>query len=300
MENINWYPGHMKKTRELIEKNLKLVDVVVEVCDARIPISGRNPLIDDIVKRKPRILLLNKSDLADERRTRMWLSFYGKAFTTLVTNGMSGGGMRELFARLEVLQREMQEAKASGVARNLRVMIVGIPNSGKSSLLNRLAKRRGAQVGDRPGVTRGKQWITIENGMQILDTPGVLWPKFEDPRTGMNLAFCGSIRDEILDVSELGLELIRILEVQYREPLFERYGLSEEDLEKAREAGMAMDDYYDEEFVDSALVIMEAIAKKRGFILPGRKLDYERTARTVLDEFRAGMIGRITLELPPK
>lgn len=310
IDNINWYPGHMKKTRELIKDNLKLVDLVIEVIDARIPQSSRNPIIDELVGEKPRLIVLNKSDLADEEQNREWVArFESEGSTALIMNCMSGAGVKQLF---KVLDR-MNEARKTGspekkadsaettanagseassanagsaktspavrsakASRPYRMMIVGVPNVGKSSLINRMTGKKSTQTGDRPGVTKGKQWLTLKNGMQLLDTPGILWPKFEDPKAGLNLAFCGSIKDEILDTADLAFELITVLQESYPELLMERYKLDE--LE-----AMPLDN-------------MEAIAAKRGFLLPGKKIDYERTGRTVLDEFRGGKIGRITLE----
>lgn len=275
IENINWYPGHMKKTRELIQENLKLVDLVIEVIDARIPISSRNPIIDELVKGKKRIIVLNKSDLSDRGQNEKWAScFAAEGSQTLAMNCMSGAGVNQLFKMLD----KEQAAKNAGQIRNkpLRMMIVGVPNVGKSSLINRMTGRKSAQTGDRPGVTRGKQWLSLKNGMQLLDTPGILWPKFEDPKAGLNLAFCGSIKDEILDVADLALELITVLQEAYPELLTERYKL--------------------DEVCDMPLETMEEIARKRGFILPGKRIDYERCARAVLDEFRSGKIGNITLE----
>ena len=293
MKAVNWYPGHMKKTRELIGANLKLVHVVCEVCDARIPASSRNPVLGDLAAGKPRILILNKCDLAGEEATRGWLGYFRASemaqkepsppYEALAMNALSGQGVNTLIGKLE---RIAADRRAAGTAKSLiplRLMIVGVPNSGKSSLINRLAGRRAAQVGDKPGITRGKQWLTLENGMQLLDTPGILWPKFEDQQVGLNLAFCGSIRDEIMDVSELGLELIRVLMRDHAGLLLERYGLDRDSVD-----------------TDDALAVMEGIAGRRGFILPGNRIDYERTGRIVLDEFRAGRIGRITLELPPQ
>ena len=275
IENINWYPGHMKKTRELIQENLKMVDLVIEVIDARIPISSRNPIIDDLVKSKKRIIVLNKSDLSDEAANREWADEFRKdGSIVLQMNCMSGQGVNQLFKTLSRLQDEKNKDQIR--KKPLRMMIVGVPNVGKSSLINRMAGKKSAKTGDRPGVTKGKQWLALENGMQLLDTPGILWPKFEDPEVGLNLAFCGSIKDEILDMATLALELIKVLAADYPKLLIERYkldGISEDGLEN-----------------------MEAIALKRGFILPGKRIDYERCAKTVLDEFRGGKIGRITLE----
>ena len=275
MEHINWYPGHMKKTRELIQENLKLVDAVLEVIDARIPRSSRNPIIDELVKGKKRILVFNKSDLADNEATKAWAEeFQRQGFLSLTTNCMSGEGTVRLLKRLENLQEEKNRGQAR--KKPYRLMIVGVPNVGKSSLINRLTGRKSTQTGDRPGVTKGKQWLSLPGNMQLLDTPGILWPKFEDPEVGLNLAFCGSIKDEILDVASLALELISLLQRDYPELLAQRYKL--------------------EGLPQTPLETMEAAAQKRGCILPGKKIDYERIARVVLDEFRAGKIGKITLE----
>ena len=276
IENINWYPGHMKKTRELIQENLKMVDLVIEVIDARIPISSRNPIIDELISEKRRVIALNKSDLSDNEANKYWmdkLSDNGKN-KVLLLNSNRGEGIKELLKALTKIQDEINSEKTR--KRPLRMMIVGVPNVGKSSLINRLTGKKSAKTGDKPGVTRGKQWLALENGMQLLDTPGILWPKFEDPNVGLNLAFCGSIKDEILDIADLCLELIKVLQKSYPELLKSRYKLDEID--------------------EDALTNMEAIALKRGFIMPGKRIDYERTAKTVLDEFRAGTIGNITLE----
>jgi len=292
IEQINWYPGHMKKTRELIAENLKMVDAVIEVVDARIPMSSRNPIIDELVKRKRRIIVLNKSDLSDGRENERWAEhFQNSGAIVLLMNCMSGGGVQQLFKVLTKLREEKNEGQVR--KKTLRMMIVGVPNVGKSSLINRMAGKKSAKTGDRPGVTRGKQWLNLENNMQLLDTPGILWPKFEDPEVGLNLAFCGSIKDEILDVASLALELISVLMQEYPQLLVERYKL--EDLPKLRDLG-DKDEEGNRAEGSPALATMDAIALKRGFILPGKKIDYERCGKTVLDEFRAGMIGRITLE----
>ena len=275
IESINWYPGHMKKTRELIAENLKLVDMVIEVLDARIPVSSRNPIIDEIVGNKPRIVLLNKSDLSDDAANRKWSEYFKSTGSYgMAMNCMSGGGVKDLFRLLEKLQAQKNE----GQIRNkpFRLMIVGVPNVGKSSLINRMTGKKSTKTGDRPGVTKGKQWLTLSNGMQLLDPPGILWPKFEDPKAGLDLAVCGSIKDEILDTASLALELIKVLSADYPDMLISRYKI--------------------DEVYEDALCTMDAIALKRGWILPGKRIDYERTGRTVLDEFRSGLIGRITLE----
>ena len=272
---INWYPGHMKKTREMMQENLKLVDAVIEVIDARIPVSSRNPVIDEITKGKTRVVVLNKIDLADASQTELWKkSFLSQGMRTAAVNCSSGAGVKELMQILRALQEEKDSRTIR--KRPLRLMIAGVPNVGKSSLINKLTGKKGARTGDRPGVTKGKQWLALVSGMQLLDTPGILWPKFEDPNVGLNLAFCGAIRDEILDVETLCLELIKVLLKDYEQLLKVRYKL--------------------EEISSDGLEAMEQIARRRGFLFSGNRIDYERTARTVLDEFRAGKIGRITLE----
>ena len=275
MEHINWYPGHMKKTRELIQENIKLVDVCVEVLDARIPVSSRNPILAELTANKIRVLVLNKSDLADEAKTAEWAEKLRQdGAYVLVTNCNTGAGSTALVKLLEKIRDEKNEGRER--KKDLRLMIVGIPNVGKSSLINRLTGKKAAKTGNKPGVTRGKQWISLGEHMMMLDTPGILWPKFEDPKVGLNLAFCGSIKDEIMDLETLGMELIGVLARDYPDLLSARYKL--------------------EEIAETPLENMENIARKRGFILPGKRIDYERTARTVIDEFRAGTIGRITLE----
>jgi len=297
----------MKKTRELIEAHLKLVDIVVEVCDARIPASSRNPVIGELAAGKPRILILNKNDLADEEATKKWLAFFREdKVNALALNAMSGQGVKTLLSKLEKIADEKEASGTSKSKIPLRLMVVGIPNSGKSSLINRLVGKRAAQVGDRPGVTRGKQWLTLENGMQLLDTPGILWPKFEDPDVGLNLAFCGSIRDEIMDVPDLALELIRVLMITHADLLAERYDVNAEASSRVIPVDLSFSPPTNRRgssvlaSQDEALAIIEEIALKRGYILPGKRIDYERTARALLDEFRAGRIGRITLEFPEK
>ena len=276
MKHINWYPGHMKKTRELIQENLKVVDAVIEVIDARIPVSSRNPIIDDIIKEKKRVVVLNKMDLADEAATSAWAEKIRRdGHYAVAVNCSSGAGVNNIIKRLDQIQSERDDEKTR--KRPLRIMIVGVPNVGKSTLINKLTGKKSARTGDRPGVTTGKQWLTLTNGMQLLDTPGILWPKFEDNLVGLDLAFCGSIKDEILDIETLCLEFIKALLADgYKELLMARYKL--------------------DEMSDDGLEAMEQIALKRGFIFPGKRIDYERTAKTVLDEFRGGKIGRITLE----
>ncbi len=289
INNINWYPGHMKKTRELIQENLKAVDLVVEIVDSRIPLSSRNPIIDELISGKKRVVILGKCDLADKHATDEWKYYFEAAGDiALPIDSRNGDNIKAFYKVLDKYQIERNKARA--LKRPLRMMIVGVPNVGKSSFINRLIGKKSAKTGDRPGVTKGKQWVTLENGMQLLDTPGILWPKFEDPHVGLNLAFCGSIKDEILNVQDLAYELLKVLRSNYPDELVARYkldGIMHDDEEEYNEYG---------EPIDPVLADMEAIALKRGFIQSGKRIDYERTGRTILDEFRAGIIGNITLE----
>lgn len=278
IENINWYPGHMKKTRELIKDNLKLVDLVIEVLDARIPISSRNPIIDELVGSKPRVIALNKTDIASDKETKRWREYFAnKGSTPVAINAQSGSGVSNLLKLLERMENQLSEGKIR--QKPLRMMIVGVPNVGKSSLINRLTGRKATQIGNKPGVTKGKQWLRLKNGMELLDTPGILWPKFEDNRVGIYLAFCGSIKDEILDLPTLALELIKVLRRDYPNLLLARYKLDDSCLE-----------YEDIELLDE-------ICRRRGYILPGKRIDYDRAGKAILDDFRSGKIGRITLEM---
>lgn len=291
INNINWYPGHMKKTRELIQENLKAVDLVVEIVDSRIPLSSRNPIIDELISGKKRVVILGKCDLADKSATMEWKHYFESAGdTALPVDSRNGDNIKAFYKILEKYQLERNKARA--LKRPLRMMIVGVPNVGKSSFINRLIGKKSAKTGDRPGVTKGKQWVTLENGMQLLDTPGILWPKFEDPHVGLNLAFCGSIKDEILNVQDLAYELLKVLRENYPDELIARYkldGLMSDEEEEYNEYG---------EHIDPVLADMEVIAMKRGFIQSGKRIDYERTGRAIIDEFRAGIIGNISLERP--
>lgn len=281
---INWYPGHMAKTRRLIDENLKLIDVVVEILDARVPVSSRNPDFDTLFASKPRVVVMNKFDLADERATAAWEKWYrDNGARVLLTNSLNGKGVDRLAGEVKLaIADKLARDAARGVTKAVRLMVVGIPNVGKSSLINRLAGRASAKTGDRPGVTRGKQWIRLKNGMELLDTPGILWPKFEDQRTGMHLAFIGSIRDEIMDVETLACHLLEYLRDHYAPLLVQRYKL-DGDIS-------ALEGYE----------LLEYIGKKRGFVVSGGEIDTYRAANVILDEFRAAKIGRVTLEWPPE
>jgi len=279
--NIVWFPGHMAKTRREIKENLKLVDAVIEMRDARIVKSSANPEIDVICKDKPRIILLNKCDLAEVKVTNLWVNKLSNETTRVIpVNSLNGDGLKRIKPLLEELLKEKHDRyRSKGVVNiNIRVMVVGIPNVGKSSFINRLAKNNIAKTGDRPGVTKNKQWIKTSIGIELMDTPGVLWPKFEDQETGFNLAFTGAIKDEIMDTEELALRLIEKLQVYYPESLKERYKLSE--------------------ISEDAQENFDNIGKKRGAIIAGGGIDYDRTATLLLDEFRGAKLGPISLERP--
>lgn len=276
-ENINWYPGHMKKTRELIQENLKLTAAAIEILDARIPLSSRNPILGELLKNKKRIVILNKSDLADAEGNEAWKkALKAQGAEPVCMNALTGEGMADLYQVMHRLHDQLNQGQAR--KKPFRAMIVGIPNVGKSSLINRLAGKKSARTGNKPGVTRGKQWINLEPSIQVLDTPGILWPKFEDNNTGLMLSFVGSIRDEILDREELSLALLEFLILKYPALLAGRYKIEVQDKQP--------------------LEALEAICEKRGFLLSGKRYDYARGARTLLDEFRSAKIGKITLQWP--
>lgn len=285
MKQIQWFPGHMAKTRRLIAANLKLVDAVAEIVDARAPLSSRNPEMDSMTKNKPRIVLLNKIDLADEKATQKWINYFrNNGAEALAVDCRSGRGLKSILPSIrgKVLKELMEKREQNGMKNAaVRLMIVGIPNVGKSSLINRLAGSKRAKVEDRPGVTRTKQWVKLDNNIELLDMPGVLWPKFEDQTVAIRLAFTGAISDDILDTETLAMKLLSHLAENYPEQLAARYKIEiNED--------------------DTGLILLEKVGKKRGMMLSGGEINYERAAITVIDEFRSGKIGRITLELPPE
>ncbi len=282
--DIQWYPGHMTKTRRMIEAELKKMDAVCEILDARLPMSSRNPDVEALTAGKPRLIVLNRVDLADPAATRRWRDhFQGKGAAVLETNAKTGQGTARFPAAVRTLLADKLAAYAQKgqVGRVVRVMILGIPNVGKSTFINQVARRKTAKAEDRPGVTRGKQWIPVDAGLELLDTPGMLWPKFEDETVGMRLAFTGAVRDEILDVEELGCHLIASLAEQYPQALQERYKI---------EISPEEDGY----------ALLQKAGRKRGFVVRGGEVDTERMARILLDEFRGGRLGRFTLELPPE
>ena len=288
--NIQWYPGHMTKTRRQIEADLKHVDIVVEIIDARIPVSSRNPDIDAITAGKPRLVVLNRADQADPAGNRAWGAWFRKkGWSVLETDAKTGAGVSQ-FSRVvqEVLKDQIARWQEKGlVGRPVRAMVVGVPNVGKSTFINKVARKKSAKASDRPGVTRGKQWVTVDRGLELLDTPGILWPKFEDVETGMRLAFTGAVKDDIMDVETLGCHLMAFLGTQYPNVLAESYRLKEV---LAREE--------EENEVAYGYRLLEACAQKRGMRISGGEFDTERMARVLLDEYRGGKLGRFTLELP--
>lgn len=290
--SVQWFPGHMAKTRRIITKSLALVDAVVEIIDARIPFSSRNPELDKLVGKKPRLVVLNKCDTADEAVTLKWLDFYKRrGISAIAADCRSGMGVNRFLPALkELLKAKIDKWQESGmVGRPIRIMIVGIPNVGKSSFINRLSGRRTAKVEDRPGVTRGKQWVSLSQGIELLDMPGVLWPKFEDEQVGENLAFTGAIKDNIMDIEYLACRLLQFLKKGYADRIIERYGVDLDDIVPDDSSLSDLGVGYE---------ILNRIGKKRGFLISGGEVNTERAAITVIDEFRAGKLGRISLEKP--
>lgn len=279
--NINWYPGHMKKTKESIQQNLGMVDVVFELIDARIPYSSKNPIIDSLLGQKPKIIILNKSDLSNSHGTKLWQEhFFNQGIKSVCLDSLNGKGIDkliELSYEATDLKRKAYENRGV-INRPTRAMILGIPNVGKSTLINSLSGRKGAKVGNRPGITKSNQWIKTKGGLELLDTPGILWPKFEDKEVGLNLAFTGAIKDEILDTETLALKLIERLMKFFPYLLEKRYNINIE--------------------MKESLTIMEDIARKRGCIIKGGEIDYTKVSNIILDEFRKGIIGNVTLEFP--
>ena len=279
--HIQWYPGHMTKTRRQIEADLKLVDAICEIVDARIPISSRNPDIDSICGNKPRIIILNRMDLADPEATKKWMAYFrSRGIAAVATDCKSRRGIGDFQPAVRsVLKEKLERNAARGMNKPLRVMIVGIPNVGKSTLINQISGRKGAKAENRPGVTRGKQWVTVDSGLLLLDTPGILWPKFEDPEVGMMLAYTGAVKEDIIDIEELACRLMVLLATRYPQVLIDRYGVE-----------------IPEEINGYDLLLITG--KKRGFLMARGEINTERMARVLLDDYRAGKLGRLTMELP--
>ena len=289
--NINWFPGHMAKTRRQIEEDLKLVDIVIELLDARIPVASQNPDLKKILKNKIVIKVLNKSDLADSRENKKWKEYFIKQGNqTVIVNANNGQGIDETIRKVEEVMKEKLEllSEKGRTGRKIRVMIVGIPNVGKSSFINRVAKRNSAEVGNKPGVTKSKQWIRVNEKVELLDTPGVLWPKFESEEVALNLSFTGTIKDSILAQTEIAYQLLKYLLANYRGNVCERYNLKIEEVDQVLSQ--------DNEENINIYEIMLMIGKKRGAIISGGNIDDEKTAKIILDDFRTGRLGTITLE----
>ncbi len=284
-QTVQWFPGHMAKTRRLIKESLSMVDAVTELLDARMPLSSRNPEIEQITAGKPRIILLNKCDVADEKATQKWIRYFeNEGFAALPVDCRSGKGLNAYRPLVrEVLKDRIEANTQKGMAgKSLRVMVVGIPNTGKSSFINKMAGKNRAMVADKPGVTRHNQWFNIGNGVELLDTPGVLWPKFDDPKVGDKLAFIGSVKDSILDSETMAVRLLEVLKEEYADRLVERYKLNNIDFSSV--------EVYE---------LLEAIGKKRGMLISGGEIDTERASVMLLDEYRGGKLGKITMEVPP-
>lgn len=289
--NINWFPGHMAKTRRQITEDIKLIDVVIEILDARIPISSQNPDIKEITKNKKKIVVLNKCDLSDDRDNQKWIEYFEKqGHKAVLVNSNSGKGVDEVIRQVQKIMEQENKVYADKgrIGRKIKVMIVGIPNVGKSSFINRIAKKNSAGVANKPGVTRQKQWIRINDEIELMDTPGVLWPKFESDEIALNLAFTGTIKDTILEITEVAYSLTKFLLKEYRNNLIERYSLDKVIVEKILEQdNMENENIYE---------IMQLIGKRRGAIISGGNVDDEKTSRIILDDFRNGKLGKITLE----
>lgn len=280
--NIQWYPGHMTKTRRQIEADLKHVDIVAEIIDARIPISSRNPDIDAICADKPRLIVLNRADQADPAQNRAWGEYFRKkGYAVLETDAKTGRGVNQFSSvTQEVLKEQISKWREKGqVGRPVRAMVVGVPNVGKSTFINKVARKKSAKAGDRPGVTRGKQWVNVDSALDLLDTPGILWPKFEDQSVGLNLAFTGAVKDDIMDLETLASHLMKVLAERYPDAIQGRYKIEIPD-----------------QFTEWEL--LEAAGRKRGFLISGGEVDTERMSRILLEEYRSGKLGRFTLEAP--
>ena len=288
--NIQWYPGHMTKTRRMIAEQIKNVDAVCEILDSRIPVSSRNPDVDELTAGKPRLVVLNRVDQADPEATKRWAAYFrGKGYAVLESDAKGGMGTAKFASAVrELLADKLRAYAEKGMAgRVVRVMILGIPNVGKSTFINKVAGRKTAKTEDRPGVTRSKQWVPIDKGLELLDTPGILWPKFEDQSVGLNLAYTGAVKDDILDVETLGCHLMAYLGDRYPAALESAYKLPVLPERQPEENDIAW-----------GYRLLEAAGRKRGFLISGGETDTERMAKILLDEFRAGKLGRFTLELP--
>ncbi|MBQ2607410.1 MAG: ribosome biogenesis GTPase YlqF [Oscillospiraceae bacterium] len=284
LDQLSWFPGHMTKTRRMITAEIANMDAVCEIIDARIPMSSRNPDLDELTAGKPRIVVLNRVDQADSAQTKRWAAYFRSlGYAVIEVDAKSGAGVKQFAPAVRSLLKDKIAAYESKgqVGRVLRVMILGIPNVGKSTFINKVSGRKSAKAEDRPGVTRGKQWVPVDKTLELLDTPGILWPKFEDPEVGVRLAFTGAIRDDVIDTEELAGRLMAYLGAQYPAALMERYKITAEEGE-------------------DGFALLEKAGRKRGFLISGGEVDTERMSRILLDEFRGGKLGRFTLEQPPE
>lgn len=289
--NINWYPGHMAKTKKQIIEDLKLIDVVIELLDARIPIASQNPNFKEIVGNKKKIVVLNKCDLSDEKENKRWINYFEKNGQKVVlTDANTGEGIKELLRQVEKSMKEELEmlAQKGRTGRSIRVMILGIPNVGKSSLINRISKKTSAGVGNKPGFTKQKQWVKVSNNIELLDTPGVLWPKFESEDVALKLSYIGTIKDDILEITEIAFCLLKFLLENYQDNVFERYKLTKELIEEIKENNQNPN--------EQIMEIYYEIGKKRGAVVSGGRIDEEKVANIILDDFRNGKFGKISLE----
>ena len=289
---LNWFPGHMAKTLRQIEADLKLVDLVIELLDARIPISSQNPETKKLMADKKRIVILNKSDLADEKENIKWVNkFESQNIPAILCNSNTGEGIQKITSRIEkLMEEEKQKAEAKGrIGKIIRVMIIGVPNVGKSSLINRMAQKTSAQVGNKPGVTKQKQWIRLSNNIELLDTPGVLWPRLDNQKVALNLAYTGTIKNEVLDDQDVAYNLLKYLIEEYRQNVIQRYALREDIIDAI---------LHNKELEENEQIveIMNYIGEKRGAIAKGNNIDLEKVSRIILDDFRSGNLGKITLE----
>lgn len=289
--NINWYPGHMAKTKKQIIEDLKLIDIVIEVLDARIPISSRNPDINKLTENKPKLIILNKYDLANNEQSEKWIKYFEKqGVKAVLVNSNTNEGIKEVIKKIEEIYAENQEKyyNKGRIGKSIRVMILGIPNVGKSSFINRITKKNIAKVGNRPGVTRQKQWVRINQNIELLDTPGVLWPKFESEEVALNLAYTGTIKDDVLQIIEIGFKLLKLLIIKHRDKIIDRYKLNPKEVDSILEKDVQEN--------EKVLEIMHYIGRKRGAIISGGNIDEEKVAKIILEDFRNGKIGKITLE----
>lgn len=280
---IQWFPGHMAKARREVTEKLKLIDIVFELVDSRIPLSSRNPMIDEIIQHKPRVILLNKADMADTRKTNEWLEYFkDKGLQAIPINSQNGEGLAQITAQAkEILSAKFEKMRSRGIKpRAIRAMVVGIPNSGKSTLINRLAKKNIAKTGNTPGVTKSQQWIKVGKELELLDTPGILWPKFEDQEVGYKLALTGAIKDTILNLQDIAVYALRFLQREYRDRLMDRYNFQE----------------IPEEIVE----VFDHIGRKRGCLIRGGEVDYDKTAEVIIRDIRSERLGRLTFETPEK